>query len=184
MVFKDPMDRWMPSRGIWNQHAYHITNVNDDGTIPTSEAPNFLTFNNYRQNVQGAVAGMSTPVGDATGKIEIAPDVGDCVKVYRLAGNVCNRGTGPLPAGMPSTFYLGDPRVAGAKRLCTAQTKSAVDVGTCQGVTCDWNNPTPPPYDLWLRVNDDGTGGHPAGQCKSGNDLAHIPSAACATIPG
>ena len=26
-VFRDPQDRWMPARPIWNQHAYSVTNV-------------------------------------------------------------------------------------------------------------------------------------------------------------
>ena len=140
-VFKDPMDRWMPSRAIWNQHSYHITNVNDNATIPLLEAPNFKTFNNYRQNVQGAVAG-STPTGDATGKVVIAPDSGDCVKLYRPAGNVCNRGAAAMAQGMPATFYLGDPRVMGAKTLCTTRTTKPIAVGECTLVSCDWNNPS------------------------------------------
>jgi len=43
---------WIRTRKIWNQHAYHVTNVNSDGTIPVSEQPNWLTpgLNNYRQN--------------------------------------------------------------------------------------------------------------------------------------
>ncbi|UJR87244.1 Hypothetical protein I5071_360 (plasmid) [Sandaracinus amylolyticus] len=32
-VFRDNRDRWASSRTIWNQHAYHVTNVEDDGTI-------------------------------------------------------------------------------------------------------------------------------------------------------
>ena len=28
-VLQDPKNRWMPSRAIWNQHSYHITNIND-----------------------------------------------------------------------------------------------------------------------------------------------------------
>ena len=105
-------------------------------------------------------------------------------ELYRLAGNVCNRGTADLPPGMPSTFYLGDPRVAGAKAVCTASTTAPVAVGACLGVVCEWMNPTPGPYDLWFRVNDDGTGRRPAGQCKSGNDLAHLPGTSCGNSPG
>jgi RHS repeat-associated protein len=43
---------WVRTRRIWNQHAYHITNVNEDGTIPKSEQPNWLTpgLNNFRLN--------------------------------------------------------------------------------------------------------------------------------------
>ena len=54
-VFQDPQNRWMPSRSIWNQHSYHITNINDDGTVPEHEQPNWLSYNNYRQNVQGGM---------------------------------------------------------------------------------------------------------------------------------
>jgi len=182
-VFTDPMNRWVPSRAIWNQHAYHITNVNDDGTIPLTEMPNFKTFNNYRQNVQGSVAG-SAPTGDATGKIVVPPDVGDCVKLFRLAGNVCNRGASVLAGGMPATFYLGDPRVMGSKAVCSTRTTKPLLVGECELVTCDWNNPPLGPYDMWFRVNDDGAGHHPFGECKNGNDLAHLPYASCNTPPG
>jgi hypothetical protein len=106
------------------------------------------------------------------------------VKLYRMSANVCNRGTAPLPAGMPSTFYVGDPRMPGSMKVCTTTLKSTVAVGTCQGIVCEWDNPSPGPYDLWLRVDDDGTGGRPFGQCKNDNDLAHFPNAGCGNIPG
>ncbi len=41
---------WMPTRSIWNQHSYHITNINDDGTVPQYEQPSWLTHNSYRLN--------------------------------------------------------------------------------------------------------------------------------------
>ena len=50
-VYHDPMDRWRPARSVWNQHSYHVTNVEDDGSIPRMEAPNWKTFNHYRQQV-------------------------------------------------------------------------------------------------------------------------------------
>jgi len=43
-------DSWMPSRPIWNQHTYHITNINDDGTIPRYEEPSWIVHNNFRAN--------------------------------------------------------------------------------------------------------------------------------------
>lgn len=33
-VIGDADDNWVNTRRIWNQHQYHITNVNDDGSIP------------------------------------------------------------------------------------------------------------------------------------------------------
>jgi RHS repeat-associated protein len=52
-VYKDVNDRWMPTRSVWNQARYQITNVNSDGTIPRREPVNWLTpgLNNYGVNV-------------------------------------------------------------------------------------------------------------------------------------
>ncbi len=33
-VYSDANDKWVRSRTIWNQHAYAVTHVNEDGTIP------------------------------------------------------------------------------------------------------------------------------------------------------
>jgi len=61
-VLNDKLNRWASSRPMWNQHAYSVTNINDDGTIPkTSDwlaKQNFkvMGLNNYRQNVQGPTA--------------------------------------------------------------------------------------------------------------------------------
>lgn len=41
-------ESWMPGRPVWNQSGYHITNVNDDGSIPRDEEPSWLKFNSYR----------------------------------------------------------------------------------------------------------------------------------------
>src|SRR5262245_58181145 len=100
------MNRWMPSRPLWNQHAYHITNINDDLTVPVSETPNWLSYNNYRQNIQGGPDGSgSTP--DHTGKHENGQDSTDCSRTWRLHGAICNRGGGPAPLPVYGTFYDG-----------------------------------------------------------------------------
>ena len=54
-VFRDRDDGWVGTRGIWNQHAYSITNVNDDGTIPAHPVANWLTpgLNNFRSQAPG-----------------------------------------------------------------------------------------------------------------------------------
>ncbi|WP_165840151.1 Ig-like domain-containing protein [Motiliproteus coralliicola] len=49
-VFEDINDSWAPTRAIWNQHAYSINNVNDDGTIPANPTPSWLTHNTFRLN--------------------------------------------------------------------------------------------------------------------------------------
>ncbi|MCB9732631.1 MAG: VCBS repeat-containing protein [Deltaproteobacteria bacterium] len=39
---------WTPARPVWNQYAYSISNVNDDGSIPQNQAPNWTRWNNFR----------------------------------------------------------------------------------------------------------------------------------------
>ena len=53
-VFGDAAGNWVRTRRVWNQHAYHITNVDEDGTIPAIESPNWTQpgLNNFRQNKQ------------------------------------------------------------------------------------------------------------------------------------
>ncbi len=47
-VIGDADSSWAPARPVWNQFAYSITNVRDDGSIPRQPTPNWLTWNNFR----------------------------------------------------------------------------------------------------------------------------------------
>ncbi|MBI1297675.1 DUF11 domain-containing protein, partial [bacterium] len=40
--------RWVDSRPIWNQHNYHVTNINDDWSIPFTQPNNWELSNTYR----------------------------------------------------------------------------------------------------------------------------------------
>ena len=40
--------RWVDSRPLWNQHNYHITNINDDWSVPISEQNSWALHNTYR----------------------------------------------------------------------------------------------------------------------------------------
>jgi len=51
-VLRDANDRWIPARRIWNQHAYHVTNVREDGTIPAAPKKSWLGLNTFRTNSQ------------------------------------------------------------------------------------------------------------------------------------
>ena len=49
-VFESASDAWVPTRSVWNQHSYHIGNIDDDGRIPADEPPSWLSHNTYRLN--------------------------------------------------------------------------------------------------------------------------------------
>ena len=51
-VFEDAQKRWIPTRRIWNQHAYHVTNVREDGTIPKVMKKSWQGLNTFRTNTQ------------------------------------------------------------------------------------------------------------------------------------
>lgn len=53
-AFASPTNDWVATRKIYNQHAYSVTNVSDNGTIPTHQRANWTTqgLNNFRLNVQ------------------------------------------------------------------------------------------------------------------------------------
>ncbi|HNK44415.1 MAG TPA: VCBS repeat-containing protein [Pseudomonadota bacterium] len=182
-VLKDPMNRWMPSRPLWNQHTYHITNVNDDGTIPAKETPNWSTYNNYRQNIQGTLV-KTVPLPDATSKGSPSPDQVDCSKQWKLYAQVCNRGSDLIATMIPGTFYKKDPRIDPASAICVAYTTAPIPPGKCEVVSCAWDKPVQGSVDLWFRANDDGKGARPQPQCKNGNDLSFMPGAHCTQGPG
>jgi hypothetical protein len=56
-VFRDAEDRWVQARRIWNQHAYHVTNVREDGTIPRVMPKQWLGLNTFRTQAQIASGG-------------------------------------------------------------------------------------------------------------------------------
>ncbi len=60
-VIGDADHSWMPGRKIWNQHAYHITNVEDDGTIPTVADDSWLGPNSFRSGDTSGKNGRSAP---------------------------------------------------------------------------------------------------------------------------
>jgi hypothetical protein len=57
-VLQDAGKRWIPTRRIWNQHAYHVTNVREDGTIPAKMAKSWLKLNTFRTNTQIEAGGV------------------------------------------------------------------------------------------------------------------------------
>lgn len=162
-VYRDALDRWAASRPVWNQHAYAVTNVGDDGTIPRSSewARNWEdgTLNDFRQNVQGSVGPVPAP--DLTvrlGEPTCAPD-----GTVTLVAEVCNRGAARVDAGVGVELRDGGP--AGAL-LCAAETPELLDPGHCVTVTCE---PASAPAGApWAAVDVAGA----RAECEEGNNGA------------
>ncbi len=179
-VFRDSADRWVRSRMIWNQHAYHVTNVNDDGTIPRLSAARINWtepgLNNFRQNVQGEGDPESGP--DLTSR-GASPLTCEADGTGTLSALVCNRGTEPVGSELSVGFYDGDPSAGGA-RVCQARTRNVLDPGECEMVACTWATPPSgePGVTLWVVPDDEGE----TGECHEGNNAAIFEGVFCPII--
>jgi len=182
-VYRDVLDRWVSSRMIWNQHAYSVTHINDDGTVPKTSAwkQNWKQqgLNNFRQNVQGDLDPTSTPDLTAKKQTQLSCDSeGNMLLELQL----CNRGTQPVGAGVPVTFYKGPPTSGDV--ICTAKSAAQIDPGKCEPVSCLWSGaPVGSPTDVYGVADDDGTGkGGTTTECEEGNNTTLIKGVSCASI--
>lgn len=93
-VYGDPMQRWVPTRSIWNQYSYHVTNIEEDGSVPRVEPDNWRygALNNYRQNVQVGVYNAPNLVVELQAGARCANDTVNLSVVVR---NVGSRGVPP-----------------------------------------------------------------------------------------
>jgi len=159
-VLRDQLDRWSSSRPIWNQHAYSITNVNDDATIPQTAkwTPNFTDpdLNNFRQNQQGKIP--PTALADLTSD-EVACMLNGNASI--LSAEVCNRGIKTVGAGLNTAFYQGDPKDGVV--LCVATTMDALASEACVTVSCQFDGVVM--GDVEVVSNDDGKGGKTTLEC-------------------
>lgn len=170
-VFSDA--NWVGSRPIWNQHAYSVTNVESDGTIPAGdqvqrnwEAPG---LNNFRQNTQdelGTIAGPDVTVeGHDYGK-----DCSASNPVLPMQAEVCNRGKLGVEAGIEVGFYDADPQ-QGGQLLCSAETTKPLAPGECEVVECVWNDP---PVNTMVDVFIQVDGGGVVSECFEKNNEATL----------
>jgi hypothetical protein len=194
-VYRDVLDRWASSRSMWNQHAYSITNINDDGTIPkTSDwLQNFLdpTLNNYRQNKQGST---SADLADITGALDPA---NACTATadggILFTGKICNRGLRGVGANLPAAFYVGVGAGDGGtadggaavlgKPVCQTTSNGPVPVGGCASITCEV-----PGMDvsggstITMVANDAGGGTRLVDECNYDNNTSSVVIQSCAVV--
>ncbi len=177
-VYRDTADRWVSSRRVWNQHAYHVTNVQEDGTIPATSAArsNWTTpgLNNFRQNVQGDGRPDASPDLTARG----APIACDGMGRAELRSRVCNRGTEPVGDGLSVGFYDGAP--SDATLLCRSQTATVLEPGDCEDVSCLWETPptAPPGLDVTVMADDQNANG----ECFEGNNRSVLEGVRCSLL--
>lgn len=177
-VFGDTAGSWVRTRRVWNEHAYHITNVNEDGTIPKSELPNWTQpgLDNFRQNKQ---PGSEFAAPDAI--VSLRPQ---CTSPYALVATVTNIGEAALPAGVAVGFYEGTP--PNGTLLGKANTTQTLYAAQSENVVLVLTNPPAGVEDgtqLLYAVVDDTTTPHPGWhECRVDNNQSATTTGACSNV--
>jgi hypothetical protein len=166
-VFGDQEGRWVRTRRIWNQHAYQVTNVEEDGSIPAMQTANWTVprLNNFRQNVQ--------PEGEFSAPDLVVSVLGECTPPGLTAiARVRNLGRAAVPAGVSVTFYAGDP-AAGGELLGTALTTKDLYPAEALDVPLPLPGATPEVLGGEVAIHviiDEAGGPHPWQECRTDNN--------------
>ncbi|WP_227429393.1 carboxypeptidase regulatory-like domain-containing protein [Psychrobacter sp. I-STPA6b] len=101
-MFSSKNKDWANTRHIWNQHNYHITNINDDMTVPTYEEASWLKHNTYRLNTILGVNPIAAT--DLTTSYLQISDNGSTTP-SRFTARIGNAGGKTVAKGTPISFY-------------------------------------------------------------------------------
>ncbi len=167
-VYGNADDSWPPTCDLWNQHAYSITNVEDDLGIPTTATPNFRSYNSWHAAPQRDATNDSMKDLEAE-IVEVCED--ECADgvVYAVV-RALNKGLEPVGAGVDLALYaVVDGRDA---LLTTVTTTAAMPVGWSSEAFVLELAPAQlaSASALWLAVDDDGTGAGSVTECTEQNN--------------
>jgi hypothetical protein len=159
-VLGSASDSWPANRAVWNQHAYAVTNVEDDLSIPSSPLANWPTYNTFRSGVIDPLRGATAP--DAVPRAEVCTVECDS-GTWRAYVRVGNEGLATLRGSVPVTLY------AGAQAIETQWTRGLV---ASEGVseTLHFEVAVEFVEDMRVQVDDDGTGGDRVNECLETNN--------------
>jgi hypothetical protein len=175
-VYGDANDEWVPTRRVWTQHTYHVTNATSSGNVPETEQDNWTTsgLNNYRQNVQGEGV-FNAP--DLTVGLSVGLDQCHQGK-HVLRARVANQGSLGVPAGIEVTFYEGTD--ATGTVLGTATTQQSLLPGGSTVVTLEVDAPQSAQDSAdYFAVVDGGESGGTTVECDDSNNTDAATEAKC-----
>jgi len=175
-LYGDAKDNWVRTRKVWNQHAYHITNINADGSLPSPESPSWVApagFNNYRQSNQGAGV-FNAPDLQVSLEASLAP----CPEKVLLRAFVQNKGSQGAAPGVVVTFYRGDD--ASGTLIGSASTTGTLLPGQYEVVTMEYTlSPTDASMAFYVLVDKDDQGNGFLNECLEDNNGAKLEGVEC-----
>lgn len=178
-VYSDANNTWVPTRRIWNQHGYHITNINDDGSVPRVAQNSWQVHNTYRLNAQPGLSPTAT--ADLTSswlRIQDAHSPALALATVRIG----NGGARAAPAGVPVTFYSGEPGHGGVA-LGVVHTPRELAGGEHLDLELALPGGLSGIQTLWVVADDNGVGTGKATECDESNNRLSLAVSAGNVIP-
>ena len=173
-VYEDPNDLWVRTRSIWNQHAYSIDNILDDGSVPDVQEESWNTHNTFRANRQGEV-----PLNAADPVVtSLQIDAQSCPADLFFQATVANMGMAAIPEGMPVSLY----RSGESTPIETIYLDRPISPGSMTIVEFEYEVTTSEiNADLAFQVvaNDDGDGGSPVVDCSPDDATSEVVEVIC-----
>ena len=148
-IYGDRLGRWVDARRVWNQHSYHITNIDERGHVPSPETPSWTVLDAYRQNLRQG------------GDVLVRPDLWGGRGSYACRGtnratfaiDVQNYGLDNVPPGVVVGFYRGRPGAGGVRIGEVLTTGVILPEGGSERVTFDARL-TLPVTDYYAQLDD------------------------------
>ena len=108
-VWGDSGDSWVSARRIWNQHAYHVTNVTEGGRVPVQEPESWKPYNGRRYNTYRSNPRNYNVAPDltVTGAQVSSPDVacGQLSDLLTITARIDNAGDLRVGPGVVVAFH-------------------------------------------------------------------------------
>ncbi|MCK6528819.1 VCBS repeat-containing protein [Myxococcota bacterium] len=167
---------WWATRRIWNQHAYFVDNVLDDGTIPQHQPDPWEVHNSFRQ-ARPATGWDGYPVPDLVPLVD-AVCLDRCPERVAVAFRVWNRGADRVTSGLPVTLW--DPSTGTV--LATHYVGEPIEAGwtsSTQEISFDPATAPTASTDLVLRVDTFASGDGIHVECDEGNNEAAVAGVGC-----
>lgn len=168
-------ETWTSSRLLWNQHAYSITNVMDDLSIPSGPSPNWPTWNNFRSGDVHPRDGASSPDAVPVGEVCLDECIHGRVVAHVRLGNA---GAVGLRNELPISFYAQDAE-GGRVYLQTEWVPEVVDLGSTSAILRVTFDSALLVGKSLVAVVDDHNGAGLVEECSEANNEQVFPDVTC-----
>lgn len=166
---------WRGDRQVWNQHAWTLTNIRDDLTLPYPAPPNWPFSNTFRSGDLSASAGGALP--DALGVVQACYD--PCLNdEIGVEVRLWNGGMAPMRSGVAVTVYT---ELKGKEiGLQTLRSTDVLEPGSATPTFAfKIRKSLVPEGVLVVRVDDDGLGNEQVAECHEDNNGYRLEGVVC-----